>query len=79
MIKLIHFYKRDYQPEYPDIEAAKAALENKRLNSNAECYTQVWDMSSETGGIMIGFYEDGVEADLVIVNPAKSKAKITKP
>ena len=74
--RLVHFYARPYEPAYDSLQGALAACGDREHNSSAETYTQLWEMSNETDGEMVGFFENGIPANL---SPDRlGKAKLLK-
>lgn len=75
-IKMIKFYKRGHQQEFPSVEAAKAHIEASRLKGNAEMYIELWKMENECDGEQLGVYDaDGNE--LVLHKPLEAIRKST--
>ena len=64
--KLVRFYKRQHETKCGTLQQALAKLESDRLNSKAECYTQLWEMTDDENGEMVGFFEDGAPAEITV-------------
>ena len=62
--RIVHFYKRDFE-RATTLPAALAILEQRRLNCPMVCYSQIWEMSNETVGTIVAFFEDGAPAKLI--------------
>ena len=69
--RIVHFYKRAHESKFRTLAGALAQLEERRLNGQTEVYSQLWEMSNETDGEMIGFFEDGAPAELNVTKQSK--------
>jgi len=74
--RLVHFYARNQEPVHATLQGAMAACADREHNSTAETYTQLWEMSNETDGEMVGFFENGIPAS--IAPDRLGKAKLLK-
>lgn len=75
--RIVHYYKRDYEPAFVSLQGALANLEQRRVESKTSTYSELWQMANENDGEMIGFFEDGAPATLSLEKP--TTAKLIKP
>lgn len=73
--RLVHFYKRSHEPKTQTLQQALAMMEQRRLNSSASSYTELWKMTDEENGEMVAFFEDGAPADIEVMLPTTAKLR----
>lgn len=69
------FYAREHVIKASSLAEIKDRIEARRLTAKGESYGQLWEMSNETDGEMIGFFENDTTASIIV---PINKAKLTK-
>lgn len=72
--KLTRFYRRSHEMEFESKEAALAHVKATALRSDAQCYTELWQMKNDTDGEQLAFFDcDGNE---VLATSGVNRARI---